>query len=119
MAACLMGLQVRIPPAAWMPVSCECCVLSGRGFCDGLMTCPEKSYRICVCVCVCIGVRGVSMAAYLMGLQVRIPPAAWTPVSCECCVLPGRGFCDEPMTRPEKSYRICVCVCVESDRAQQ
>jgi len=26
----LLGLRVRIPPGAWMPVSCECCVLSLR-----------------------------------------------------------------------------------------
>jgi len=25
---------------------CECCVLSGRGLCDGLITRPEKSYRL-------------------------------------------------------------------------
>jgi hypothetical protein len=24
----------------------ECCVLSGRGLCDGLITCPEESYRL-------------------------------------------------------------------------
>jgi hypothetical protein len=29
-----------------MPVSCECCVLSGRGLCVGLITLPEKSYRL-------------------------------------------------------------------------
>ena len=29
-AACLLGLQVRIPPGAWMCVSCECYVLSDR-----------------------------------------------------------------------------------------
>ena len=28
-AARLLGLQVRIPPGAWMSVCCECCVLSG------------------------------------------------------------------------------------------
>ena len=33
----LLGLRVRIPPGAWMSVSCECCVVSGRGFCGGLM----------------------------------------------------------------------------------
>ena len=32
----LLGLRVRIPPGAWMSVSCELCVLSGRGLCDGL-----------------------------------------------------------------------------------
>jgi hypothetical protein len=31
---------------------CECCVLSGRGLCDGLITRPEESYRLCrVVVC--------------------------------------------------------------------
>jgi len=35
-----------------MFVCCECCVLSGRGLWDGLMTCPEESYRLwCVVVC--------------------------------------------------------------------
>jgi hypothetical protein len=35
-----------------MLVCCECCVLSGRGLCDGLITRPEKSYRLwCVVVC--------------------------------------------------------------------
>jgi len=30
-----------------MFVCCECCVLSGRGLCDGLITRPEESYRLC------------------------------------------------------------------------
>ena len=35
-----------------MDVCCECCVLSGRGLCDGLITRPEESYRLrCVGVC--------------------------------------------------------------------
>jgi hypothetical protein len=43
---------VRIPPGAWMFVCCECCVLSGRGLCDELITHPEESYRMwCVVVC--------------------------------------------------------------------
>jgi hypothetical protein len=30
-------------------------------------------------------------------------------VCCECCVLPGMGLCDGPITRPEESYRVwCV-----------
>jgi hypothetical protein len=28
-----------------MSVCCECCVLSGRGLCVGLVTRPEESYR--------------------------------------------------------------------------
>jgi hypothetical protein len=31
---------------AWMFVCCECCVLSGRGLCDGLITRPQDSYRL-------------------------------------------------------------------------
>jgi hypothetical protein len=35
-----------------MSVSCEYCVLSGRGLCDGLITRPEESYRLwCVIEC--------------------------------------------------------------------
>ena len=37
-AARLLRLWVRSPPGAWMSVCCECCVLSGRGLCDGLVT---------------------------------------------------------------------------------
>jgi len=29
-----------------MFVCCECCVLSGRGLCDRLITRPEESYRL-------------------------------------------------------------------------
>jgi hypothetical protein len=37
-----------------MSVSCECCVLSGRGLCVGLIICPEESYRVwCVSDCNC------------------------------------------------------------------
>ena len=34
-----------------MFVCCECCVLSGRGLCDGLITRPEESYRLWPVVC--------------------------------------------------------------------
>jgi len=37
---------VGLNPAGGTDV-CLCCVLSGRGLCDGLITCPEeKSYRL-------------------------------------------------------------------------
>ena len=51
-AACLLRSWVRIPPGAWTFVCCECSVLSGRGLCDELITCPEEFYRLrCVVVC--------------------------------------------------------------------
>jgi hypothetical protein len=37
-ASRLLGLRVRILPRAWMSVCCECCVLLGRGLCDGSPT---------------------------------------------------------------------------------
>ena len=39
-AARLLGLRVRIPPRAWMFVSCKCSVLSG--LCVGPITRPEE-----------------------------------------------------------------------------
>jgi hypothetical protein len=45
----LAGIMVRIPPGACMCVSCECCVSSGRRSRDGLIPCPEESYRL-LCV---------------------------------------------------------------------
>ena len=51
-AARLLRSWVRFPPGAWIFVCCECRVLSGRGLCDGLITRPEESYRLC-CAVVC------------------------------------------------------------------
>ena len=54
----------------------------------------------------------VSRAARLLRSWVRFPPGAWIFVCCECRVLSGRGLCDELITRPEESYRLCcVVVC--------
>jgi len=40
---------------------------------------------------------------------------------CECCVLSGRGLCDELITRPEESYELwCVVVCdLETSRMRR
>jgi len=58
------------------------------------------------------GLRRSSAAARLLRSWVRIPPGAWIFVCCECCVLSGRGLCDELITRPEESYWLwCVVVC--------
>ena len=40
-AARLLGLRVRFLPGQWMSVPRDCCVLSGRGLCDGPITRPE------------------------------------------------------------------------------
>ena len=48
--------------------------------------------------------------AHLLKSWVRIPPGAWIFVCCECRVLSGRGLCDELITRPEESYRLCCAV---------
>ena len=51
-------------------------------------------------------------AAHLLRSWVRIPPGARIFVCCECRVLSGRGLCDELITGPEESYRLCcVIVC--------
>ena len=41
-AARFLGVRERIPPAVLKFVSCECCVLSGRVLCVGLITCPTE-----------------------------------------------------------------------------
>jgi hypothetical protein len=48
----LPGIAVSNPAGAWMSVCSKCCVLSGRGLCDELITHPEEFYRLwCVVVC--------------------------------------------------------------------
>ena len=37
--------------AGCVDVSCECCVLSERGFYAGLITRPEESYRVWCILC--------------------------------------------------------------------
>ena len=67
------------------------------------------------------GLRRRSAASRLLRSWVRIPPGAWMFVCCECCVLSGRGLCDELITRPEESYRLwCVVVCdLETSRMKR
>jgi len=49
---------------------------------------------------------------YIYISWVRIPTGTWICVCCECRVLSGRVLCDELITRPEESYRLCcVVVC--------
>ena len=41
----LAGIVVSNTPGAWRSVCCECCVLSDRGLCVGLVTHPEEFYQ--------------------------------------------------------------------------
>ena len=65
--------------------------------------------------------RTVSLAACLLRLWIRFPQGAWLFVYCDCCVLSGRGHCDEPITRPEEFYRLwCVVACdLETSRMRR
>jgi hypothetical protein len=47
-----LGLRVRIPLGPWTSVSCECCLFTGRGLCDRLITRTRESYRV-VCLSEC------------------------------------------------------------------
>jgi hypothetical protein len=52
------------------------------------------------------GPRRGSAAVRLLGLRVRILPLSWTPVSCDCCVLSGRGLC---VQRTPTECGVCEC----------
>jgi hypothetical protein len=48
-----------------MFVCYECCVLSGRGICDNLITRPEESYRLwCVVVCDLVNLMNYEVLAH-------------------------------------------------------
>ena len=90
-----------------------------------------SSYHYAVCgrkcvICVCLVFLSVGdllaeptisagerpQVAHLLRSWVRIPLGAWIFVCCECRVLSGRCHCDELITRPEESDRLCcVVVC--------
>jgi len=67
------------------------------------------------------GLRRRSAAARLLRSWFRIPPGALMFVCCKCCVLSGRGLCDELITRSKESYRLwCVDVCdLETSRMRR
>ena len=65
------------------------------------------------------GLRRRSAAARLLRSWVRIPPGAWMFVCCECCVLSGKGLCDELITRPEESYRLWYVVVCDLEKPRE
>jgi len=47
-------------------------------------------------------------------------PTGGMDVCCECCVLLGRGLCDELITRPEQCYRVwCVLSVIANPRKER
>jgi hypothetical protein len=42
----LRGIACSNVRVTWISVSCDCCVLSGRGLSVGLISPPEESYRM-------------------------------------------------------------------------
>ena len=80
-----------------------------------------KKYHSTMKICLCQWLRGLrrrAMATRPLRLWVRIPPAAWMFVCCECCVLSGRGLCDELITHPEESYRLWRVVVCDLETSQ-
>ena len=47
------------------------------------------------------------------------PTGAWMSVCFECCVLSGRGLCDELITRPEESYRLWLVVVCDLETSKE
>ena len=55
-----------------MFVCCECCVLSGRGLCDNLITRPEEYYRLWCVVVYDLETSRIG-APYIRGLLEKYP----------------------------------------------
>jgi hypothetical protein len=74
-AARLLGLRVRIPPVAWIFVSCEYCVLSGRVFCDELIPLRRGVLPSVVCLSVIrynnnpLDLKGVGRSGILKNME--------------------------------------------------
>ena len=63
----LLGLRVRFPLTVYMSVSCECCLLSDRGLCDG-RSFVQRSPTEC-------GVSQCAREASILG-RIHMPPRA-------------------------------------------
>ena len=56
-----------------MPISCECCVLSGTDRCDGPIPSPGESYRACVFVLECGHIQKLRSTSTISGKkEIRI-----------------------------------------------
>jgi len=90
-AARLLILWDGVPSVSWTAVSGECCVLSGRDLCIGLITRTEESYRL-VCVCECDREAPITRGTWPTG-------GCWA-VMCVCVCGGGGGARGSPGGRP-------------------
>jgi len=96
----LLGIESHFPTVCWPQrykiVRNGYALLFPVGKCSYLMCCWSQWPR------------GI-VAASLLGLWIRISPEVWKSVSCDCCVLTGRGPSVGHITRPENSYwELCI-----------
>ena len=63
--------------------------------------------------------RRKSAAFRLLGFRVRILPRAWMFVSCERCVLSGRGVWDGPNPRPDSPTDCVLVFVIECEQVQR
>jgi hypothetical protein len=88
----LPGVAGSIPPGAWISVSCQCCVLSGRGLCDGLSL-VQRSPTEC----------GVSECDREASIMRRLWPTRG------CCAMGGKNLVNSSHELWSSSWCGCFC----------
>ena len=83
-----------------------------RALIVNLKWCGDDSFTVPLCfVQYLLKIYHIRRFGVFVNCQVQVPTGGMD-VCRECCVLSGRGLCDEPITRPEESYRLWrVVVC--------
>jgi len=114
-AAGTLGLWVRVPLKPVCVYVCWFSVLvlfwAGRGVVLDVSKEDAETRKTEVGSSGSLTPRTTSVSVFLK--SVRRPNIFMFSLKCcECRVLSGRGLCDELITRPEESYRLCcVVVC--------
>jgi hypothetical protein len=92
-----VGLWVRIPPVAGLPLFCEWCLLSVRVLCDRPIPHPESPTNcvcafVCVCVCVCVSLSVIRRNYKPLQLQwvvERVQKKKESTVRAQICIYTG------------------------------